>query len=133
MTVPPMLEDALGCCSSNRYILIYKCNSGDAAWTDGKRTMYVYWPTWSLYSNSPVVRRFLCHHGLQLLDQNMPYGLVLDRIKRRFSIDDMGSINTRLLTSVDQLFDKPIERCAHLELAAEMTQYMANFLYSNSV
>lgn len=129
MMVPPMLEAALGCSSNNRYILIYKCSEGDAAWTDGQKSMYVYWPTWLLYSNSPAVKRFLRHHSLQLLDENMVHGLVLDRINRRFSIDDLGCINARLRTSVDRLYDQPIEHCTHLDLAAEMTQHIASFLY----
>lgn len=129
LNVPPMLEIALGCSSAHRYILFFKSLEGNAAWTDGRRAMSLYWPTWLLYSNSPSTLPFFRFHALQSLNREMSRGLVLDRTKRRFSIDDAVSISRRLNVSRGELFELKIEPCAQPLLAMEMTQHIAKHLY----
>lgn len=66
---------------------------------------------------------------MQVLDPHMSHGLVLDRNKRRFSIDDPQCIHTRLMIPLAGLSELPIEPRPHIELAVEMTQHIANYMY----
>ena len=129
MAVPPMLETALGCFSKHRYILFYSYLNGDIVWTDGQKSCLVYWPAWCLYCNSPAISLHLRHHTIPLLEKGAPYGLVLDRDRRRFSLDHPDCFSLRLGSSVDGLKKLSIQSCVQFELADELTQQIAKYMY----
>jgi len=129
MMVPPMLEAALGCFSARRFLLFYISPKNDTAWTDGEKSCQVYWPSWLLYSNSPKVSLYLRHHALTYLNVGMSYGLVLDRNKRRFSIDSPICISGRMQCSIDDLIALRVQNCMRFALADEMTLQIAKYMY----